>query len=43
MRQVLPEDVKETARMNDIAIQRVFSYYNVDNHNVNSFLKIKKI
>jgi len=37
MRQELPEDVKETARMNDIAIQRGYSYYNVDNHNVNSF------
>lgn len=37
MRQEMPEDVKETARMNDIAIQRGFSYYNVDNHNVNSF------
>ena len=37
MRQELPEDVKETARMNDIAIQRGYSYYNVDNHNINSF------
>jgi len=37
LRQELPEDVKETARMNDIAIQRGFSYYNVDNHNVNTF------
>ena len=37
MKQVMPEDVKETARMNDISIQRGFSYYNVDNHNVNNF------
>jgi hypothetical protein len=37
MRQEMPEDVKETARMNDISIQRGFSYYNVDNHNVNNF------
>lgn len=39
MKQVLPEDVKETARMNDIAIQRGFSSYNVDNFNTkeNSF------
>jgi hypothetical protein len=36
MRQELPEDVKETARMNDIAVQRGFSYYNIDNHNVSS-------
>ena len=42
MRQEMPEDVKETARMNDIAIQRGFSYYNVDNHNVNSFVKNDK-
>ena len=35
MKQVLPEDVKETARMNDIAIQRGFSSYNVDNFNTN--------
>ena len=33
MKQVLPEDVKETARMNDIAIQRGFASYNVDNLN----------
>lgn len=33
MKQVLPEDVKETARMNDIAIQRGFASYNVDNFN----------
>jgi len=31
MRQVLPEDVKETARMNDISIQRGFTSYNIDN------------
>ena len=31
MKQVLPEDVKETARMNDIAIQRGITSYNVDN------------
>ena len=37
MRQELPEDVKETARINDIAIQRGFSYYNVENHNINHF------
>ena len=37
LRQELPEDVKETARMNDISIQRGFSYYNVENHNVNNF------
>ena len=41
MRQELPEDVKETARMNDIAIQRGFSYYNVENHNVNRFIDTK--
>ena len=34
---------KETARMNDISIQRGFSYYNVDNHNVNTFLDKKLI
>ena len=34
MKQVLPEDVKETARMNDIAIQRGFASYNVDNANI---------
>ena len=39
MKQVLPEDVKETARMNDISIQRGFSYYNVDNHNINNSAK----
>ena len=33
MKQVSPEDVKETARMNDIAIQRGFASYNVDNFN----------
>ena len=33
MRQVIPEDVKETARMNDISIQRGYSFYNVDNYN----------
>lgn len=44
MRQELPEDVKETARMNDISIQRGFAYYNVDNYNINNFQKtvIKK-
>ena len=46
MRQEMPEDVKETARMNDISIQRGFSYYNVDNHNVNNlksqYLEIKE-
>ncbi len=42
MRQEMPEDVKETARMNDISIQRGFAYYNVDNHNVNSFVKNDK-
>lgn len=35
MKQVSPEDVKETARMNDIAIQRGFASYNVDNFNTN--------
>lgn len=30
MRQVLPDDVKETARMNDISIQRGYSFYNID-------------
>jgi hypothetical protein len=39
MRQVLPNDVKETARMNDISIQRGFSFYNIDNSNVNHFSK----
>ena len=34
MKQVLPEDVKETARMNDIAIQRGFASYNIDNVNM---------
>ena len=43
MRQEMPEDVKETARMNDIAIQRGFSFYNVDNHNVNTFSDKKPI
>jgi len=33
MKQVLPADVKETARMNDISIQRGFTSYNVDNFN----------
>lgn len=33
MKQVSPEDVKETARMNDIAIQRGFASFNVDNLN----------
>lgn len=33
MKQVMPEDVKETAMMNDIAIQRGFASYNVDNYN----------
>lgn len=42
MRQELPEDVKETARMNDIAIQRGFSYYNINNHNVNNFVEDKQ-
>ncbi len=42
MRQEMPEDVKETARMNDISIQRGFAYYNVDNHNVNSFIENDK-
>tara|TARA_E500000178_G_scaffold221100_1_gene218189 strand:- start:193 stop:867 length:675 start_codon:yes stop_codon:yes gene_type:complete len=42
MRQEMPEDVKETARMNDISIQRGFSYYNIDNHNKNSFVDNKK-
>ena len=32
MRQVLPSDVKETARMNDLSIQRGFSFYNIDNY-----------
>jgi hypothetical protein len=41
MRQELPEDVKETARINDISIQRGFSYYNVDNYNKNHF-SVKK-
>jgi hypothetical protein len=43
MRQEMPEDIKETARMNDIAIQRGFSYYNVDNYNMNSFLDNKSV
>jgi len=30
MRQIMPEEVKETARMNDIAIQRGYSFYNID-------------
>lgn len=34
MKQVLPEDVKETARMNDISIQRGFASYNIDNSNM---------
>ncbi len=38
MKQVLPEDVKETARMNDISIQRGFASYNVDNFNVKNNL-----
>ena len=33
----LLNNVKETARMNDISIQRGFSFYNVDNSNVNHF------
>lgn len=33
MKQVSPEEVKETARMNDIAIQRGFASFNVDNLN----------
>lgn len=32
MKQVMPEDVKETAMMNDISIQRGFASYNVDNY-----------
>ena len=40
MRQVLPTDVKETARMNDISIQRGYSFYNVDNSNVNHFSNV---
>ena len=35
----IPNNVKETARMNDISIQRGFSFYNVDNSNVNHFTK----
>ena len=35
----LLNNVKETARMNDISIQRGFSFYNVDNSNVNHFTK----
>jgi len=31
MGQDLPGDVKETARMNDISIQRGYSFYNIDN------------
>ena len=42
MRQVLPTDVKETARMNDISIQRGYSFYNVDNSNVNHITFIKR-
>jgi len=33
LKQVMPEDVKETAMMNDIAIQRGFASYNVNNFN----------
>ena len=39
LRQEKSSDIKETARMNDISIQRGFSYYNIDNHNVNVFSK----
>jgi hypothetical protein len=35
----LLNNVKETARMNGISIQRGFSFYNVDNSNVNHFTK----
>jgi hypothetical protein len=43
MKQVLPEDVKETARMNDIAIQRGFASYNVNNfNNENNKPSVKK-
>jgi len=39
MAKVSLSDAKETARMNDISIQRGFSFYNVDNSNVNHFTK----
>lgn len=42
MKQVMPEDVKETARMNDISIQRGFASYNVDNFNVKKDSMIHK-
>ena len=38
---IFTQGEKETARMNDISIQRGFSYYNIDNHNKNSFMKHK--
>lgn len=42
MKQVMPEDVKETAMMNDISIQRGFASYNVDNYNEKEDIIIPK-
>lgn len=40
MKQVMPEEVKETARMNDIAIQRGFASYNINTiDNSNYYVK----
>jgi hypothetical protein len=43
MKQVMPEDVKETARMNDISIQRGFASYNVNNYNIDNYEDKKDI
>ena len=42
MKQVLPEEVKETARMNDISIQRGFASYNINNFNIKDNIKLNK-
>ena len=38
MRQELPSDLIRTAKIPDIAIQRGFAFYNIDNHNINSLV-----
>ena len=37
MRQELPENLTRTTKIPDIAIKRGYAFYNVDNHNENSF------
>ena len=43
MRQELPEDVKETARINNIAIQRGFSFYNVETRTIKQGRLVKEL